>query len=75
MSVFCTIPQDTWLEQSSDIGLTPTQAQAIQHDGLRACILAGHALYNTYSSRLESLRAIGIDISTAGHHTNSKGIG
>eukprot|EP00961_Rhodomonas_salina_P035694 480110-Rhodomonas_salina.1 len=75
MSVFGTIPQDTWLEQFNDIGLTPSQAQAIQHDGLRACILAGHALHTTYRSRLESLRAIGSDISTAGHHTNSKGIG
>eukprot|EP00961_Rhodomonas_salina_P207101 2795481-Rhodomonas_salina.1 len=75
MSVFGTIPQDTWLEHFNDIGLTPTQAQAIQHDCLLACILAGHALHNTYSSSLESLRAIGIDISTAGHHTNSKGIG
>eukprot|EP00961_Rhodomonas_salina_P017572 236368-Rhodomonas_salina.2 len=55
--------------------LNPAQAQAIQHDGPRACITAGHALHNTYRSRLESLRAKGIDISTAGHHTNSKGIG
>eukprot|EP00961_Rhodomonas_salina_P078660 1057958-Rhodomonas_salina.7 len=70
-----TIPQDTWQEQFNDIGLTPAQAQAIQHDCLRVCILAGHSLHNTYSSRLESLLAIGIDISTAGHHTNSRGIG
>eukprot|EP00961_Rhodomonas_salina_P252578 3413948-Rhodomonas_salina.1 len=56
-SVFGTIPQDSWLEleQYNDIGLTPAQAQAIQHDGLRACIMAGHVLHSTYSSRLESL--------------------
>eukprot|EP00961_Rhodomonas_salina_P229849 3106233-Rhodomonas_salina.1 len=65
----------------------------MQHEGLRACIMAGHALHNTHvtyrliiahAERLgawppsqphSALRAKGIDISTPGHHNNSKGIG
>eukprot|EP00961_Rhodomonas_salina_P270687 3657470-Rhodomonas_salina.2 len=75
MSVFGTIPQDSWLEQLKGVGLSPGEAEGMEPEGLGACFTAGHALHNTCRSRLEALRARGIHISTAGHHTNSKGIG
>eukprot|EP00961_Rhodomonas_salina_P219915 2972730-Rhodomonas_salina.1 len=57
MSIFGTIPQDTWLTHFNAANLTPAQAKQIQHDGIRACITAGFALHNTYCSRIEALRS------------------
>eukprot|EP00961_Rhodomonas_salina_P231238 3123345-Rhodomonas_salina.1 len=61
MSILGAIPQDDWLKHFNDTRLTPSQASAIQHAGLRECVIAGHALHNTYRSlaRLEALRSSG----------------
>eukprot|EP00961_Rhodomonas_salina_P201785 2722048-Rhodomonas_salina.1 len=82
MSILGAIPQGDWLKHFNDTQLTSSQARAIQHAGLRECVIAGHALHNTYSSRLKALRSSGQepDISTGpARNTNqaipSTGIG
>ena len=75
MSIFGTIPQDTWLAHFNAANLTPAQAKQIQHDCIRACITAGFALHNTYSSRIEALRSAGADTSSPGQRLNRTGIG
>eukprot|EP00961_Rhodomonas_salina_P001153 16173-Rhodomonas_salina.3 len=64
MSVFGTLPQRQWTElyvESSTVlgdglGLTEAQFKMVQVQALRECILAGHALHNTYHSLLEATR-------------------
>eukprot|EP00961_Rhodomonas_salina_P012533 168636-Rhodomonas_salina.2 len=65
MSVFGTIPQDSWPAYFEEAGLTDAKSQRIQHDGISSCIIAGHGLHNTYRSRrMEVPRCSGTDPST-----------
>eukprot|EP00961_Rhodomonas_salina_P058156 781842-Rhodomonas_salina.3 len=61
ISVLGVYPQAAWLANCHTLRFTPAQATQLQIAGVRACVMAGHALNNTARSRLEALRTGGVD--------------
>eukprot|EP00961_Rhodomonas_salina_P134644 1811227-Rhodomonas_salina.1 len=53
------LAQSKWVENCESLDFTPAQTTKIQLEGVRACVLAGHALNNTARSRTEALRTGG----------------
>eukprot|EP00961_Rhodomonas_salina_P133724 1799423-Rhodomonas_salina.1 len=44
-------PQSKWVENCESLNFTPAQSTKLQVEGVRACVVVGHALNNTVQSR------------------------
>eukprot|EP00961_Rhodomonas_salina_P273189 3691263-Rhodomonas_salina.1 len=55
ISVLGVYPQAAWLANCHTLLFTSAQATQLQIAGVRACVMAGHALNNTACSELEAL--------------------